>query len=72
MFIGLDVLEGLGTFPPFPFPHDTVYYFCRQTGKALTFITREDWRYARDLCDILQEASQARLANLIENCCIYT
>ncbi len=29
-----------------------------QSGKALSFITREDWRYARELCNILQEASQ--------------
>lgn len=29
-----------------------------QSGKALSFITREDWRSARELCNILQEASQ--------------
>lgn len=40
---------------------ESIYYFFRQTGKALSFITREDWRSARELCVILQEASQVHL-----------
>ena len=35
-----------------------IFLYSRQTGKALSFITREDWRYARELCKILQDASQ--------------
>lgn len=30
----------------------------RRTGKALTFITRENWRWARELCDVLAQANQ--------------
>ena len=30
----------------------------RKTGKALTFITRENWRWARDLCNVLAQANQ--------------
>lgn len=37
------------------------YIISRQTGKALSFITREDWRSARELCVILQEASQVHI-----------
>jgi len=32
--------------------------FCRQTGKALTFVTREDWRSARALCTVLADSGQ--------------
>ena len=34
----------------------SLYY--RRTGKALTFITRENWRWARDLCNVLAQANQ--------------
>lgn len=30
----------------------------RRTGEALTLMTREDWRHAQELIDILQEANQ--------------
>ena len=31
---------------------------CRRTGKALSFITRENWQWARELTGILAEAGQ--------------
>ena len=34
--------------------------WCRRTGKALTFITRENWKWARELCNILAQAEQVR------------
>ena len=33
----------------------------RQTGKALSFVTRENWRHARELCEIMQEAGQVTI-----------
>ncbi len=36
--------------------HALLYH--RKTGKALTFITRENWRWARDLCNVLAQANQ--------------
>ena len=37
-----------------------VVCWCRRTGKALTFITRENWKWARELCNILAQAEQVR------------
>lgn len=37
-----------------------VVVFCRQRGKALSFITRDNWKWARELCNILAEAEQVR------------
>ena len=34
--------------------------WCRRTGKAQTFITRENWKWARELCNILALAEQVR------------
>ena len=34
---------------------------CRKTGKALTFITRENWKWARELCNILAQAEQVQV-----------
>lgn len=43
-------------------------HMCRQSGKSLSFITRDDWRYARELCGILQEASQVDLRIIMHVC----
>ena len=45
--------------------------FNRRCGKALSFITREDWRYARELCNVLQDASQVRLHWLDLEMCLH-
>ena len=37
----------------------------RKTGKALTFITRENWKWARELCNILAQAEQVRVQPII-------
>ena len=37
----------------------------RQKGQALSFITRDNWKWARELCKILAEAQQVRLEQCI-------
>ena len=39
--------------------------YCRKTGKALTLITRENWKWARELCNILAQAEQVRVQPII-------
>lgn len=38
---------------------------CRRTGKALSFITRENWQWARELTGILADAGQASGCGLL-------
>ena len=55
---GLDVL---GTFKVILYFRDAEFFLCvlyRQRGKALSFVTRENWKWARELCNILAEAEQ--------------
>jgi hypothetical protein len=37
-----------------------IIYF-RSKGSSLSFITREDWKQAQNLIDILEEANQVKL-----------
>lgn len=38
---------------------------CSRTGTSLTFMTRDDWRHAKEFIDILTEALQVSPASLL-------
>eukprot|EP00731_Ephydatia_muelleri_P018466 Em0011g506a len=62
---GLDIVD-ITHVVNYDFPHHIEDYVHRigrtgragRTGKALSFITRDNWRWARELCTILAEAEQ--------------
>lgn len=44
------------------FPRTPLFY--RRTGISITLLTRNDWRVAGELINILERAQQVRLSNL--------
>lgn len=43
------------------------YVACRSTGKSLTFMSRSNWKWARQLIKILSDAGQVSIINPIFN-----
>ena len=62
MFTELVELEELGTLKRIAY-----YVACRSTGKSLTFMSRSNWKWARQLIKILSDAGQVGIINPIFN-----